>query len=115
MKLEKGDNARLKHILDAIKDIETFTKGITYQEYNSNYMMRLALVKLFEIIGEASARMSDPLKNKFNEIEWQILKAVRNILIHEYFGIDYQTIWDSIQKDIPVLKIKIEEIINRSN
>ena len=78
-------------------------------------MMRLALVKLFEIIGEASACMSDSLKSEFNEIEWQILKAVRNILVHEYFGIDYQTIWDSIQKDVPVLKTKIEKMINKNN
>ena len=73
--------------------------------------LRLALVKLLEIIGEAANGISLETQNNLKEIEWNTLKAVRNILVHEYFGIDYEIIWNSIQTNIPSLKEKIEKSI----
>ncbi|OFX27269.1 MAG: hypothetical protein A2033_13310 [Bacteroidetes bacterium GWA2_31_9] len=107
-----SDKERLLHILDSIITIENFTKDISYSEYDEDFKLRLAVVKLFEIIGEASNGISEETKNNFSNIEWAILKAIRNILIHEYFGIDYQIIWDSIKNDIPTLKEKIIKILN---
>ena len=100
------------HILDAIRDIEEFTKDITYKEYSEDYKLRLALVKLFEIIGEASGNISEETEKRFSEIEWSILKGIRNILVHEYFGIDYDIIWDSIKKNIPELKNHLLRIVS---
>lgn len=112
MKNRLSDKARLLHILDAISDIENFTGNLTYQEYIKDYKLRLAIVKLFEIIGEASANITEETEKRFTNIEWAILKSIRNILVHEYFGIDYDIIWDSIKKNIPDLKLKISAIIN---
>jgi uncharacterized protein with HEPN domain len=106
-----GDKERLLHIKESITHIESFVEGLNYEEYSKNFMLRLALVKLFEIIGEAATKLSDELKVEFSDIEWATLKGLRNILVHEYFGIDYKTIWESIQRDIPALKIKIDAII----
>ncbi len=76
-----------------------------------NFQLRLALVKLLEIVGEAATMLSDELRSEFSSVEWRTLKAVRNILVHEYFGISYEVIWESIQRDIPPLKQKIEHIL----
>lgn len=78
----------------------------------NDFKLRLALVKLLEIIGESSGSISEELKNKFTEVEWGILKSIRNVLIHEYFGIDYKIIWAAIQNHIPKLKVKINFILN---
>ena len=75
-----------------------------------NFQLRLAIVKLLEIVGEASGMLPNELKTNFSEVEWRTLKAVRNVLVHEYFGIDYDIIWASIQRDIPPLTQKIEII-----
>jgi uncharacterized protein with HEPN domain len=106
-----SDKERLRHILDAISDIEEFTKGTSYKAFSNNKMMKLAVVRLIEIIGEASTSLSDELKDEYIDIEWPVLKGIRNIVVHEYFGINYTIIWSSIQKDIPPLKIKLQNIL----
>jgi len=106
-----NDKQRLQHIDESINHIESFCAGITYEAYMEDFKLRLALVKLLEIIGEAATHLSDETKQRFDHVEWATLKAIRNILIHEYFGIDYEIIWDSIQKDIPILAKKINTIV----
>ena len=85
-----------------------FTKDVGYEEYLADYILILAVVKLIENIGEASNGISLKTVNRFSEIEWDVLKGIRNVLVHEYFGIDYELIWNSIQENIPELKLKIE-------
>lgn len=111
MRNKTTDKERLLHILDAIKTIEEFTYNISYEQYNNDFKLKLALVKLLEIIGEAASGITIETQEKFNNIEWAILKSVRNVLVHEYFGIDYRIIWNSIKNNIPILKQKINNII----
>jgi uncharacterized protein with HEPN domain len=108
MKKSISDKIRLQHILDSINDILIFTEGIDYNAYISDYKLRLAVVKLIENIGEASNGISSGTINSLPDIEWSLLKGIRNVLVHEYFGIDYEMIWNSIQENIPELKVKIE-------
>ena len=112
MKGTLTDKNRLYHILDAIESIEQFTSGVSYEEYQKDLKLRLALVKLIENIGEASNSISSETQQRFGEVEWEVLNGIRNILVHEYFGIDYEIIWDSIRKNIPTLKVKIQTVIN---
>lgn len=111
MKNKISDRERLLHILDAINTIQDFSKGITYKQYTKDLKLRLALVKLLEIIGEASGGLSDKITGKFSNVEWPVLKSIRNVLVHEYFGIDYKIIWNSIHNKIPELKQIIEKIL----
>lgn len=112
MKGTLTDKNRLYHILDAIESIEQFTSGVSYEEYQKDFKLRLALVKLIENIGEASNSISTETQQRFSEVEWEVLNGIRNILVHEYFGIDYEIIWDSIRKNIPTLKVKIQTVID---
>jgi uncharacterized protein with HEPN domain len=111
MKNKLTDKNRLLHILDSIKSIEEFTNNITYWDYIDDYKLRLALVKLLEIIGEASNGITRETQEKFSEVEWAVLRGIRNTLVHEYFGIDYDIVWESIKQNIPNLKGKIETIL----
>ena len=79
-KTPPDDKQRLKHILSAIADVEQFTAGVDYETYMQNYLLRLGLTRLVEIIGEASGHLSRGLRSEFNEVEWVAIKGMRNIL-----------------------------------
>jgi len=111
MRSRLGDYARLKHILDAIAEIESYLIGTEYEAFLKNSMMRFACIKQMEIIGEASDHVSDEIKTKFSEIEWTQIKGMRNIFVHEYFGIDTRLVWEIVKHDLPDLKEKVTEII----
>jgi len=111
MKSELGDRARLQHIFDAIKEIESYITNSSYEDFQTNSMMQFATVKQLEIIGEASNQLTEHFKKLYNEIKWREIVGLRNILIHEYFGIDTKIVWDILQIDLPKLKIQIEDIL----
>jgi uncharacterized protein with HEPN domain len=73
----------------------------------------LALIKLLEIIGEASGGITHQTQEQFSNIDWTILKSIRNVLVHEYFGVDYDLIWNVIKSKIPDLKTRIELILEK--
>ncbi len=74
-------------------------------------MMRFASIKQLEIIGEAANNLSDAIKEKYSDVEWNQIVGMRHVLVHEYFGIDTTLIWQIIRNDIPVLKKKTERIL----
>jgi uncharacterized protein with HEPN domain len=113
MKDKLGDKARLQHIYDAILEIELYTQNIEIDDFLNNSMMRFACIKQIEIIGEASNHISEELKDSFEDIEWRKIVGLRNILVHEYFGIINRIVWGILQNDIPDLKVKIENILNQ--
>jgi uncharacterized protein with HEPN domain len=75
-------------------------------------MMRFACIKQMKIIGEASNHISEETKSQLSDIEWRQIIGMRNILIHEYFGIDSKLVWDIIRHDLPDLKSKIIALID---
>ena len=113
MKSELRDKARLLHISDAIKEIENYIANSSYEDFQSNSMMQFATVKQLEIIGEASNQLTEHFKKLYREFEWREIIGLRNILIHEYFGIDTKIVWDILQIDLPKLKSQVEEILKQ--
>jgi uncharacterized protein with HEPN domain len=107
-----GDSARLKHILDSIVEIESYLIDTDYEAFLNNSMMRFACIKQMEIIGEASDHISEEIKTQFSEIEWSQIKGMRNVFVHEYFGIDSRLVWEIIRHDLPDLKDKVIAIID---
>ena len=112
MRSRLGDKARLNHILDAIIEIESYLNDVDFEIFLKNSMMRFACIKQMEIIGEASNHISEKTKTQFSEIEWRQIIGMRNILVHEYFGIDGRLVWEIIQQDLPELKSKVMAILN---
>lgn len=113
MKSQLGDKERLAHILDAIESIERFCEGVDAASFQKNYMLQLAVVKLLEVIGEACNQLSKELKEEHKEVEWKLIIASRNILIHEYFSISYDIVWEAVRSDLPILKRDIKRILEQ--
>lgn len=111
MRSKLGDSIRLKHILEAIEEIENYLTARKFEEFIENSMMRFACIKQMEIIGEASNHITDELKSQFSSIEWSQIVGMRNIFVHEYFGIDAKLVWEIIKSDIPELKVRIKQIL----
>lgn len=107
---ESGDKIRIQHIADAIEEIEKYLLGVEFGHFMENSMMRFACIKQMEIIGEAANHLSDELKSGFSTVEWSQIIGMRNVFVHEYFGIDSGIVWEIIKKDIPELKAKIKMI-----
>lgn len=107
-----GDIARLYHVFDAIEEIENYLKDADFEKFSNTSMLRFACIKQLEIIGEASTHISVELKLKCPEIQWNQIKGMRNIFVHEYFGIDAKIVWEILIFDLPEMKIEISKIIN---
>lgn len=107
-------NAYIKHILDAIEAIEKFTEEASYEEFVKNKEKHSAVIRQFEIIGEAINRLEQLLKEEDRslrdvKIPIEAIVEMRNILIHEYFAVDLELVWDTIHTDLPTLKKQVEE------
>jgi uncharacterized protein with HEPN domain len=102
--MKDKDSQRILHILDSIQEIEGFTEKVSLNEFLNNRLLQLSITRLLEIIGEASAKLSDEYKSSYPNIEWKSIIGFRNIIVHEYFGLDYHIIWDIIKNHITQLK-----------
>jgi len=111
MRGKLGDKARLMHILEAINEIENYISKVEFDDFVLNSMMRFAIIKQMEIIGEASNHISQDIKAQFSTIEWSQIIGMRNVFVHEYFGIDTRLVWEIIKNDLPDLRLKIELIL----
>ncbi len=111
MRSNLGDKIRLQHILDAIHEIESYLIDVDIDSFLANSMMKFACIKQMEIIGEASNHISEEVKVKFSTIEWGQIIGMRNVFVHEYFGVDSSIVWQIIKGDIPELKERIIEIL----
>lgn len=112
MRGKLGDRVRLQHIFDAILEIESYLVNKEFSDFMENSMMRFACIKQMEIIGEASNHISDETKARFTSIEWAQIVGMRNVFVHEYFGIDSTLVWEIIKNDVPELKEKVKQILD---
>jgi uncharacterized protein with HEPN domain len=103
----KNDKAYLRHILDAISDVEKFMEGITKEEFFKNREKQYAVIRALEIIGEATKNVSREVKARNREIRWGNIAGMRDKLIHEYFGVNLDLVWETIHTNLPELKKKI--------
>lgn len=101
----------LKDIFDAIVSIESFVKDMNIDEFRKDDKTVSAVIRKFEIIGEASKNIPKNVKSKYSSIPWNEMSAFRDKLIHFYFGINYEIIWNTIKLKLPELKVQIENII----
>lgn len=105
--MKDKDKVRLQHIRDAIIELESFTSAISSSEFQENRLVRNASVRSLEVIGEAIAALSNDVRKDSNNFPWQDWKDFRNVLIHQYFGVDYSMVYNAIKKDVPSLKCRL--------
>ena len=107
----KNNLIYLRHIEESIESIFDFVGKAEYEDFSNNRMMVSAVVRELEIIGEAANNMSQEFRDSHPEIPWRDMIEMRNVLIHEYFGVIVETVWKTIQKDLPPLKKEVEGIL----
>lgn len=104
------DQTYLLHVRDAIAQILSYTVcGET--EFQKNRQVQDAVIRNFEIIGEAVKHVSDELRNRHSEIPWKQIAGMRDEMIHEYFGVDLTIVWDTVQNDLLKLKRTIDQLL----
>jgi len=102
------DQKLISHIFEAIGAIENFIQGKSKDNFLKDEMLSSAVIKKFEIIGEACSRLSKEYITSHSNIPWKEIIGMRNILIHDYFGTDLESVWSSIEEDLPKLKDRLK-------
>ena len=103
----------LRDLLDAIEKIKDFIKNMNFEEFKRDDKTKFAVIRALEIIGEATKHISEEFRNKYPEVPWKDMAGMRDILIHDYFGIDEETVWMTAKEKIHQLKPSIEKILSK--
>lgn len=112
MKNKLDDEQRLRHILNAITEIESYTLGVQREDFLQNSMMRFASIKQLEIIGEACNHLSIEIKNQSVDVQWNEIVGMRHVFVHEYFGIDNLLLWEIINQDLQDFKKSVIQLLS---
>ncbi len=110
MSKKRDDSLYIQDILESIKAIEEYIENIDYNQFIENRMIYSATIRELEIIGEATGKISQETKEKYPNIDYRTIKDFRNVLAHEYFGVDMQIVWQIATKKLSYLKEEISKI-----
>ena len=102
---------RVEDISEALELIFEYVKDMDYDAWQQDRKTIDAVIRNIEIIGEAAANIPEDIQNQYTEIPWYQMKGIRNILIHQYFGVDIDVLWKTVSEDLPALKILIRKLL----
>jgi len=111
--MHKGYKLYLEDILESVNNIFTYTGDISYENLIQDRMRIDAVVRNFTIIGEAANNIPQEMRDKYPIIEWRKIIDFRNVIVHDYFGIDYEILWDIIKHKLPELQNGIKTILEK--
>ena len=109
--MQRNDEIRLRHMLDAAREAVSFARGRVRGDLENDRQPVLSLVKDIEIVGEAATRVSESGRAQAPEIPWQETVAMRNRLVHDYYRINLNIVWQTVQEDLPPLIAQLERIV----
>jgi uncharacterized protein with HEPN domain len=107
----RDDASRLKHIVEATEKTIRFTRGKKRHDLDSDELLKLALLQLLQIIGEAASGVSDRMKENHPEIRWRDMKDARNRLIHGYDEVNIDIVWNTVTKELPPLLKQMKSLL----
>lgn len=109
--MDDTDVIRMKHMRDAALEALSFIEGKSREELDTNRQLTLSLIKEIEIIGEAASRVSEPTRKKYKDIPWSAIVGIRKRLIHGYFNVDEEIVWNTVKEELPRLIKKLEDAL----
>ena len=113
--MQKDDLIRLRHMLEAAREVVSFSQNETRDSLDIKRMLTLSIVKDLEIIGEAASKVTKKCREETPQIPWQNIVSMRNRLIHAYFDINLDIVWTTVIEDLPPLIAELEKIVESEN
>jgi len=110
--MKKNPKIFLKHMLECIADIENYISTVSYKQFYTDRKTQDAVVRRIAILGEAAKNLPKSIQNANPNIEWRKIIDMRNAVIHEYFGVDLELVWDVAKNDLPRLEKQLIKILN---
>jgi len=110
---ERADSDFLRDIREAVRRIKIYTDAMTYNLFLADIKTQDAVIRNLEIIGEATKSLSTELRGKHSDVPWKGMAAIRDRLIHHYFGVNLDIVWDVVTVELPVLEAQIEAILQQ--
>lgn len=111
MAQDDKDRVYIEHILESVSNIESFVGGKTYDEFVGDRLLQDGVIRELEIIGEAAKNISAEFKDSNQAIPWKDMTGMRDKLIHDYFSINLDAVWDVVKKDLEPLKSALKDLI----
>ena len=115
MATKPSDIERVGHMVVSIKKIFRYTKALSLDDFLKNDLVQDAVVKNFEVIGEAAYHLTSDLKDKYNHIEWSKIQRLRHILVHDYYQINPEILWDTKEQHLHNLLADLEILLDRES
>lgn len=112
--MRRDDTTRLHHMIDAANEAMSFAEGLQPDAIHRDRMLALAVVRCIEVVGEAANGISDDLRKSSPHIPWRAVIAMRNRLVHGYFDIDLDRVWDTLTEDLPPLVDQLNKLLSRA-
>lgn len=112
--MKKDPEVFLIHILECIELVEEYSNNLSKEKFLKNIVVQDAIIRRLEIIGEATRNLPNEFRSEYSEVAWKKILAARNILAHNYFGIDLNTIWRIVKNDIQPLKEQIGKMLKKT-
>ncbi|MCC5912491.1 MAG: DUF86 domain-containing protein [Clostridiaceae bacterium] len=107
----KDDRTYLNHIVECINNIETYTEE-GKEKFMESTLIQDAVIRNLEIVGEATKKISIDVRNSYAELPWREMAGLRDVLIHDYFGVDVKIVWNVVEKELPKVKKGIKHILS---
>lgn len=107
----RSNEALLLDMLIAVRKIQRFSTGLSEDEFRANELVQSAVIREFQVLGEAARMITEATEGQYPSIPWRIIAGMRNRLIHQYFAIRLDVVWETIQNDIPALLAQLESIV----
>jgi uncharacterized protein with HEPN domain len=108
----KSDKIYILHIIDSMDQISEYTDQVSPEEFKENRLIQDAVIRNFEIIGEAAKNVSSRSREQFSQIPWKNMAGMRDKLIHNYMGVDLDAVWNTITDIIPSMRKKLAEVVH---
>ena len=109
--MNENDEIRLKHMLEAARSALAFAEGRSRSMLETDEMFAFALVRAIEIVGEAAARVTQSTRKLYPQIPWKNITGMRNKIVHDYFDVDYDVVWETVRLRLPELISELEKIV----